>query len=66
MLTVLLCLTLSSTAAHITCPFLVFTTTHYRGLPIPWMLLAFLVYWLVNLYLFPPKPKAAEEGGATN
>lgn len=28
-----------------------------RGFPIPWMLLAFLVWWLVNLYLFPPKSK---------
>jgi len=26
------------------------------------MLLAFLVYWLVNLYFFPPKPKAAAPG----
>lgn len=31
-----------------------------RGLPIPWMLLAFLVFWLVNLYVFPPKPKEAD------
>jgi hypothetical protein len=28
-----------------------------RGFPIPWLLLAFLVWWLVNLYFFPPKPK---------
>jgi hypothetical protein len=25
------------------------------------MLLAFLVWWLVNMYLFPPKPKDAPE-----
>jgi hypothetical protein len=24
------------------------------------MLLAFLVWWLVNLYVFPPKPKPKE------
>jgi hypothetical protein len=28
-----------------------------RGFPIPWLLLAFLVWYLVNMYFFPPKPK---------
>jgi hypothetical protein len=29
-----------------------------RSFPVPWLLLAFLVYWLVHTYFFPPKPKA--------
>jgi hypothetical protein len=29
-----------------------------RSFPVPWLLLAFLVYWLINTYFFPPKPKA--------
>jgi hypothetical protein len=29
-----------------------------RSFPVPWLLLAFLVYWLIHTYFFPPKPKA--------
>eukprot|EP00878_Enallax_costatus_P028724 GHUV01031060.1.p2 GENE.GHUV01031060.1~~GHUV01031060.1.p2 ORF type:complete len:108 (+),score=27.14 GHUV01031060.1:294-617(+) len=32
-------------------------TQEPRPFPIPWLLLAFLLFWLINTYLFPPKPK---------
>lgn len=35
------------------------------GFPIPWLLLAFLVWYLVNLYLFPPKPKGEPAAAST-
>jgi hypothetical protein len=28
------------------------------GLRVPWILLAFLVFWLLNLWLFPPQRTA--------